>query len=62
MDDLHTDLEKEHEEVVLSQGITAYNRYILAGANLFMRFLLPISLIFGQVVTSAGDYWLTFWY
>ncbi|KAI4458499.1 atp-binding cassette sub-family c [Holotrichia oblita] len=57
----HMDLEKEHEEVVLSQGIIAYKRYVLAGANLFMQFLLPISLIFGQVVTSACDYWLNFW-
>ncbi|KRT79573.1 ABC transporter ATP-binding protein, partial [Oryctes borbonicus] len=55
------DFEKQNEEVILSHGATAYKKYILAGTNLFTRFLLPISLIFGQVMASACDYWLNFW-
>ncbi|GJQ74461.1 hypothetical protein Trydic_g21331 [Trypoxylus dichotomus] len=55
------DFEKQNEETVLSQGATAYKKYIIAGSNIFMRFLLPISLIFGQVMASACDYWLNFW-
>ncbi|XP_059049022.1 ATP-binding cassette subfamily C member 4-like [Achroia grisella] len=57
------DSAKEDEEMMEKGRVSAsvYSKYFRAGGSWCLLFFTVISIILAQVVTSAGDLWLTHW-
>ncbi|XP_052753822.1 ATP-binding cassette subfamily C member 4-like [Galleria mellonella] len=57
------DIAQEDEEMMEKGRVSAsvYTKYFRAGASWCLLFLTLIAIILAQVVTSAGDLWLTHW-